>query len=425
MEEDPFMRWNITSLINLDLSQNKITKIWQWAFYSLADLLSLNLNDNSITTLDYNTFFNNTRLYWLSLGRNSITEIHLSTFQTNDRLNYIYMSGNKITSLHPDLLNNNVELETVYVADNRITDIHPSTIRNNKRLRKLDISKNKITSIHPDTFVHNRELIILYLHGNKITEISNTLFRGLEHLEVLDRSNNKIEEINPLVFHNTLKSINRYIPKVSKLKRLNLAQNIIRSFNFELYFPISSNSDSSAPTFQLDYLNVSSNRLTTLNVASIKWLKHTTAVTDLTENPWNCDCSVIIEVWRELKHKQTLHFASPRQLQGKSWDVIEVFCSQPADEKPKNVEGISVLTTTFIVTGVLLVGAIGWGLFLAKAVKRRRNRAKTTEYCDVYGPRASHISLHSYEDVGAGPSHVTDQTYADVGIRPSYLSVQS
>jgi hypothetical protein len=162
---------------------------------------------------------------------------------------------------------------------------------------------------------------------------------------------------------------------------------------------MSNNSYNSNPTFQLDYLNLSSNRLTTLDVASMEWLNHTTAVTDLTANPWNCDCSVLLEVWRGLKHKLTLQCASPRELKGKSWDVMEVFCSQsPEDMNYKSntsseavshsteqkdesevsakVGGSSVVTTTLIVIGVLLVCAIGGGIILVIVVKRRRTDRK-------------------------------------------------
>jgi hypothetical protein len=67
---------------------------------------------------------------------------------------------------------------------------------------------------------------------------------------------------------------------------------------------------------------------------------------------------VLPEVWRGLKQKLALQCASPRVLGGKSWAVMDVFCSQAADDKPNP----SVLTTAFIVTGVLLVCAIGGGL---------------------------------------------------------------
>ena len=76
-------------------------------------------------------------------------------------------------------------------------------------------------------------------------------------------------------------------------------------------------------------------------------------------------------------------------------------------------------------TGVLFICAIGGGLVLDKLVKGMKDKQKTPEYCDVYAPKTSHISLHSYAEVDAGPSHVTDPSYADVGKWPSYITVLS
>jgi hypothetical protein len=110
VEEDLFLRWNITSLTILKLSENNIRDIWKGAFYSLVHLVELDLSDNSITTLHSRTFYHNTRLDRLDLVRNRITDIHPSTFQTNIKLNDFYMSGNKITELHADLFKNCMEL---------------------------------------------------------------------------------------------------------------------------------------------------------------------------------------------------------------------------------------------------------------------------------------------------------------------------
>jgi len=84
------------------------------------------------------------------------------------------------------------------------------------------------------------------------------------------------------------------------------------------------------------------------------------------------------------------------------------------NEVSDNVGDLSVLTTTLIVSGVLLVCAIGGGIILVKVVKRRRNRQKTPVYCDIYPPRASYVSVHSYAEVGADSSYVSVQSDTDV-----------
>ena len=190
---------------------------------------------------------------------------------------------------------------------------------------------------------------------------------------MVEPSKNNTEQLNTLVFHNNLTSTNQQNHKVSKLKSLNLSENLIRSFNFELYFPSSSIFDISNPTFQLEYLNLSSYHLTTLDAALVKWLNHTTAVTDLRANPFKCDSSVLLEVWRGFKQKMTLLCASPRELQGNSWDIIDGFCSKVVNTKNG---GHSIITTTLIVTGVVLVCAVGGGLILTKVVKRLRKGKK-------------------------------------------------
>ena len=131
---------------------------------------------------------------------------------------------------------------------------------------------------------------------------------------------------------------------------------------------------------------------------------------------------MLLEVWRELKHKLTLRCASPRELQGKSWDVLDGFCLHVVNTKNG---GPSIITTALIVSGVVLVCAVGGGLILTKVVKRRQKRQKTPEYCDVYAPRASHVSDHLYEEVVLGPKNDADETYAVVGRRLSYISVHS
>jgi hypothetical protein len=346
------------------------------------------------------------------------------------------------------LANNNiVDIETDFpsvinptyldLSGNRIRSLDNAVFRKQVQLEMLILSGNMLQRLGPGLFSDCTNLRSLSLSGNNISQISWSAFHGLEHLEHLDLSNNNIEKLHPLIFQTTLTNANRQSHQVSKLKHLNLAQNKIRSFNFELYFPMSSNSDTSTPAFELEYLNISSNRLTTLDVTSVKWLNHTTAVADLTLNPWNCDCSVLIEMWRELKEKLTLRCASPRQLEGKSWDVVEIFCSKltgnmnctPStsseavrlsteckDESEVSTKGgsLSVITITLIVIGVLLGCVLGGGFILAIVVKRRRNKSKTPEYWDVYAPMGTQVSVQSYAVAGSDSTNATEYAYVTV-----------
>jgi hypothetical protein len=116
--------------------------------------------------------------------------------------------------------------------------------------------------------------------------------------------------------------------------------------------------------------------------------------------------------------------------------VIEEFCSQVAEDMnyksntssesvragtenkdesavSRQSGGLSVVTTTLIVTGVLLVCVVG-GIILVRVVMRRRTRPKAPEYCDVYAPRASYVSVQSYAEVGAMSSYVSVQSDTDV-----------
>ena len=457
----------------LDLKNNNIFGIHLSTFRNNCKLKHLDMSGNKLTFLDLQTFSSNKKLEWLDLHNNTITDIHPSTFQNNRKMEHLDLSSNLLKVMHPDTFRHNVNLKFLSVRNNNILEIKTgflsginptyldlsgnriryldnSVFRKQGQLETLLLSGNVFSSLEPGIFIDCTNLRNLSLSGNRISEISTSLFFGLVNLEHLDLSNNIIERLNTIVFHSFSTRTN---PQVSTLKHLNLAQNQIQFFNFELYFPMSNNFYASYPTFQLDYLNVSSNRLTTLDVSSVKWLNQTTAVTDLTANPWNCDCSVLLEVWRGLKHKLTLHCASPRELQGKSWDEMEEFCcevtedmncksitsseavSSSPEHKDKNEVSVnvgspSVVTTSLIVTGVLLVCAIGGGIVLVKVVKRRRNRPNSPEYCDVYAPRVSYVSIQSHAYVSSGSHYVSVQSDTAVGsdsrneAEYSYVAVQ-
>jgi len=183
---------------------------------------------------------------------------------------------------------------------------------------------------------------------------------------------------------------------------------------------------------------VSSNRLDSLDIASVRWLKHTAAVTDLSGNPWKCECSALGEAWRELRYKLTVNCASPEDRTGRTWDVIEDLCpsthifatfsstdnpnlkttgmsqsstaeSESAEEfaksdKPttnslfigdRNVN--SSLTPTILIVISVLSGCIliAGCIILVVLVKKLTDSSNTPQNNNVYSPGTSYVQVPS------------------------------
>jgi Leucine-rich repeat (LRR) protein len=245
----------------------------------------------------------------------------LSTFRNNTRIVHLDISGNKITSIKHDTFNGNWYLLWLSLANNSITEIHPLTFRNNSGLCYLDISRNKINSLKPHSFSgiwyltqlhtvllsdNNLQRLAshiftvcwslqhLSLSGNNVSDLSVSSFYGLEQLDHHDLSNNNIKEFSPFAFQQFI--LDRYGGgRVSKLKYLNLARNKILYFNLEEYLTFDSRGNSSVTTFHLLSLNLSGNRLESLDAASLKWLNQSATGVDLAGNPWRCECAALRE----------------------------------------------------------------------------------------------------------------------------------
>ena len=201
---------------------------------------------------------------------------------------YPHSSVRSSADINSSRLANGSKLTYLDISGNRIRSLDNSAFKKLRQSETLILSGNMLQSLGPDLFTDCTNLHSLHLSGNNVSKISTLSFRGLEHL---DLSNNNIQVLNPLVFQNTLTSSRRQTPQVSKLKHLNLAQNKIRSFNFESYFPMSGNVETSTPTFQLEYLDISSNCLYFVDAELERSLNQTRTHIDLTGNPWERECS--------------------------------------------------------------------------------------------------------------------------------------
>jgi carboxypeptidase N regulatory subunit len=371
------------NLIWLSLARNNITDTHPSTFQNQWSLLNLDISGNEMKTIQPDIFRYNLYLQRLSLASNKITDIHQSTFKNQSELSYLDLSGNKIKFMKLDTFYYNRDIKWLQLNDNHITNIQPPAVQslssdisgNTKfeanhsafikqhQLETLILSNNQLTHLDSKLFSVYTNLLNLSLAGNNILDINSMTFYALEQLEYLDLSSNNIIVINPLVFRPFLTDEHAQKYNVSKLKYLNLAQNKIRSFDLQEYFPLHHNNDTFCTAFEIVSLDLRGNRLESLSATSVKWIKESKTLICLGENPWRCECSALHEAWQELNGNLTLHCASPKHLQGKTWNVIGNVCSER--------DSPSVITALSAVTGLLLVGILVSGsFFVVKFVKK-------------------------------------------------------
>ncbi len=219
---------NLSSLQNLDLSDNKIVDISP--LQNLSSLQRLELRFNQI--VDISPLQNLSSLQSLDLSDNKIVDI--SPLQNLSSLQSLYLYANQIVDISP--LQNLSSLQRLNLSNNQIVDISP--LQNLSSLQSLDLSDNKIVDISP--LQNLSSLQSLYLYANQIVDISP--LQNLSSLQRLNLSNNQIVDISPLQHLSSLQRLNLSDNKIvdisplqhlSSLQSLNLSDNKIVDISLE------------------------------------------------------------------------------------------------------------------------------------------------------------------------------------------------
>ncbi|XP_017157517.1 toll-like receptor 5 [Poecilia reticulata] len=152
----------------IDISRNKINFIETNAFVGLEkNLLQLNLSSNLLGEIRSDTFSNLTELLILDLSNNHIGVLGDKAFSGLSQLHHLYLTGNSLRQLaSPASLPN---LEFLLLRDNKL-----NSIRSIKGLwnssHYLDISENRFTNLE-DLYVvssHFKHLLYFFYGGNTI-----------------------------------------------------------------------------------------------------------------------------------------------------------------------------------------------------------------------------------------------------------------
>lgn len=288
---------NYANLIEFDAAYNNISCIEAGSFFSNLGLQTLVLESNALSTLNASNFFSpNSSVQMLNLRRNKLTLVDIAklgnikflnlelnlikTFMFSslniESLENLYLGGNQIEELVfpqncQDLTNSIKELD---IHNNKLKDVSFLTNCKFSSLQKLNLERNYISYLHQHAFAGLISLSTLILNANPILVISRLAFNGLDnliHLHLNDLS--KLENVTDNDFANLSELHNLGLHRSPKLANLNYK--MLKHFT------------------KLQYLDLSENNLTHVDVRIFKFLKNLKHL-NLSGNDWVCDCSAML-----------------------------------------------------------------------------------------------------------------------------------
>ncbi|XP_032401135.1 tsukushi [Xiphophorus hellerii] len=189
-----------TTLISLDLSSNKITKVSPSALSKLRYLESLDLSYNNLESLSPSCF-SGLPLAEVDLSHNSFQEFDMAVFaaKVNGEPVSVDLSHNKLVSVSATLHGRALHIQSVNLSVNQLVNV-PNMA--GLPLRYLNLDANPILKIKKGAFGQLKDLVYLSVSGlGELHEIEPHSFSDLQNLQVLDLSNNsKLKNLSPAVF---------------------------------------------------------------------------------------------------------------------------------------------------------------------------------------------------------------------------------
>ncbi|XP_078403627.1 toll-like receptor 13 [Cetorhinus maximus] len=190
------------STTHLNLTHNRIQRLFARSFSHLPSLVDLRLEWNRIKYIEKHAFQGLGNLTLLNLIENHIGSLNKSTFEGLVNLHTLLLNKNKILWIDKEAFAPLINLQNLSFARNPMSDFQNiiDAIHGLKQLLTLDLTNNSITklSLHP-YILHS--LQSLSLQGNHIQTLDFSNLT-LPNLAKLDLTNNRLKHINMSSFQN-------------------------------------------------------------------------------------------------------------------------------------------------------------------------------------------------------------------------------
>lgn len=293
---------NLKSLTHLDLSNNLISSIDEYALQYLSSLKSLNISNNALAFLPHGLFMNNhvltelylegnclqtvpfhalaplKYLYKLDLSKNRINEIQDDIFVLNRQINSIQLGGNLITRVSTRTFSYLYDLKSLNLVNNSLTELPRNLFKDLSKLEHLNLASNSLYTLQSDIYKGLGQLRWLNISDNPLTVLPVRLFLYTPLLETLLIDTTEVEFIDGHLFDG-LRNLNML--SIRNNKHLEELEDHI--FNYAK---------------KLRDIDLSRNNLTTLP-HTLGSLINLTSI-DISQNPWMCDCRMAwIPAWLE------------------------------------------------------------------------------------------------------------------------------
>lgn len=236
-----FSALNLLKVLNL--SRNEMNSLADRAFEGLASLSYVDLSDNKLSSLPPELFIETTRLKEIHLRNNSINVLAPGIFSYLNELIVLDMSYNDLNShwVGSATFNGLHKLLVLDLSANKINKIDATIFKSLKKLQVLRLQENYIDMIPENTFMELGNLHTLVLSNNRLSVISSFTFDGLRNLQTLSLDVNKISLIDPNAFlkcnnlqdlhlnRNKLQTVPEALRVLRTIKTLDLGENFIQN----------------------------------------------------------------------------------------------------------------------------------------------------------------------------------------------------
>ena len=261
----------------LDLSDNNIVKINDYAFEDLENIKDLDLSRNNLSTLSTHALWGLINLKTLTLEVNEITELHAEWLIHLTNVKKLILSYNMLNELQKQDFTILVKLTHLWLIGNQIRKIDAGVFQGLSRLKILKL-QNNFLSVLPDGIFHDLyKLETLFLNYNNISHLSAKLFAGLSELKEVRLSNNALNELPDGLFqdsskmetlllnHNNISHLSgKLFVGLSKLKEVRLSNNTLNDLPGGLF------QDSS----EMQILRIPSNKIRHLSTGLLTGLEN-------------------------------------------------------------------------------------------------------------------------------------------------------